>query len=247
MSGLAGPSDAEWTQLTQTIQNSNAREAGAQKQIEEMDDAAKAAMANYRGLLLELEGLNTYNEQLQTVIDEQRTALKQTRKQLEQTAHLDRHLVPLMERMYRALEGFIAGDLPFLNEERQERLARLRRVLDHPELSLADKYRSLHEAFQIELDYGRTVETYSDTLEIDDQLHSVTVLRIGRVALFTLSADHSKIMQWDAIDRQWEESDGDAHELQQAIRIAKKQVAPDLLVLPITRPQPALPMPEASP
>ena len=230
---------ADLSTLTRLASNSTAEQASAQRKIDQLDEAAQDAYADYRSKLIELESLRTYTRQLQALLDEQQAVLDAIGAQIQKTGSMDRDLIPLMERMHAALGTLIEQDMPFLADERQQRLARLRAILDNPELPLATKYRSLYEAYQIELDYGRTLETYSDTLEVDGKSLMVTILRVGRIALYAMSADRNIIYEWDNRSRQWQLTEGMRHNLEKAVRMAKKQVAPDLLVLSVQAPEDA--------
>lgn len=227
---------ADLSALTRLAASSTDRQADAQRQIDQFDEAAQDAYADYRAKLIELESLRTYTRQLQALLDEQQAVLDTLDERIRKTGSMDRDLIPLMERMYEALGTLVEQDMPFLAEERQKRLARLRGILDNPELSLASKYRGLHEAYQIELDYGRTLETYSAALEVDGKSLMATMLRVGRVALFAMSADRNTIYEWDQPSRRWLPTEGLRHNIEKAIRMAKKQVAPDLLILPVQAP-----------
>lgn len=230
---------ADLSTLTRLAANSTVQQASAQEKIDQLDEAAQDAYADYRAKLIELESLRTYTRQLQALLDEQQALLDNLDAQIQKTGSMDRALIPLMERMYDALGTLVEQDMPFLATERQDRRERLRGILDNPELSLATKYRSLYEAYQIELDYGRTLETYSDTLEVDGKSLMVTILRVGRVALYAMSADRNIIYEWNNESREWQLTDGLRHGIEKAVRMAKKQVAPDLLVLSVPAPEDA--------
>lgn len=230
---------ADLSTLTRLAANSTIQQASAQEKIDQLDEAAQDAYAEYRAKLIELESLRTYTRQLQALLDTQQALLDNLDAQIQKTGSMDRELIPLMERMYDALGTLIEQDMPFLATEREERRERLRGILDNPELSLATKYRSLYEAYQIELDYGRTLETYSDTLEVEGKSLMVTILRVGRVALYAMSADRNIIYEWNNESREWQLTDGLRHGIEKAVRMAKKQVAPDLLVLSVPAPEDA--------
>lgn len=230
---------ADLSTLTRLAANSTIQQASAQEKIDQLDEAAQEAYADYRAKLIELESLRTYGRQLQALLDTQQALLDNLDAQIRKTGSMDRELIPLMERMYDALGTLIEQDMPFLATEREDRRERLRGILDNPELSLATKYRSLYEAYQIELDYGRTLETYSDTLEVEGKSLMVTILRVGRVALYAMSADRNIIYEWNNESREWQLTDGLRHGIEKAVRMAKKQVAPDLLVLSVPAPEDA--------
>ncbi len=228
---------ADWHELNRVAQTSTDRQASAQRQIEKLDDEAQKHFAEYRAHLLELEGLQNYNKQLKALRDEQDATLAELDERIQTTGRLDRKIVPLMEDMYSSLNLFIEQDLPFLQQKRKDLLGQLRHILDDPEVTLASKYRSLYEAIQIELDYGRTLESYSDTLELDGETRSVTVLRVGRIGLYSISGDRERVFVWNRNTAGWDETEGIARHVQNAIRMAKKQAAPDLLTLPVPQPE----------
>ena len=39
--------------------------------------------------------------------------------------------------------------------------------MQREDVTVAEKFRKVTEAYQIENDYGKTIETYKDTLEVD--------------------------------------------------------------------------------
>ena len=229
----------DWQALNRVAQASAEQQAEAQREIEKLDDEAKKHFAEYRAQLIELDGLQTYNRQLKALRDEQDAALAELDERIQKTGRLDRKIIPLLEDMYSALVLFIEQDLPFLQRERKDRLAQLRHILDDPEVTLAAKYRSLYEAYQIELDYGRTLESYSDMLELEGETRAVTILRIGRIGLYSISGDRERVFTWNRDTIGWDETEGIARHVQKAIRMAKKQIAPDLLTLPVPRPEEA--------
>ena len=95
------------------------------------------------------------------------------------------------------------------------------------------------EAFQIENDFGRTIETYKDALVLEGANLEVNVLRLGRIGLYFQTNDASSTGKWDPTAGQWVTlSDGmSRNQVRQGIRMARKLVAPDLLLLEIQAPE----------
>ena len=98
-----------------------------------------------------------------------------------------------MERMQQVLGEFVEHDLPFLPEERQSRLARLSKHLERPGISDGERFQQLLEAYQVELEYGRTIEAYQGTRQEDSEdraeTRTLAYFRLGRTGLYSLSLD----------------------------------------------------------
>jgi hypothetical protein len=95
------------------------------------------------------------------------------------------------------------------------------------------------EAYQIENEYGRTIEGVRGTVDTNDgrQL-TVDFLRVGRVALYYKTLDDAEIARWSKKDGAWEAIDTDfVSPIKKALSIAREQAAPDLLLLPIDAPE----------
>jgi hypothetical protein len=144
-----------------------------------------------------------------------------------------REIVPLMLKMVEVISQFVALDIPFLPEERQFRVAELQAIMERADVSLAEKYRRVLEAYQVETEYGRTIEAYQDELELDEKIRTVNFLRIGRVGLYYLTLDGQQAGVWDG-DERWRPLDSEyLQAIDKGLKVAKKQLPPDLLVLPI--------------
>jgi hypothetical protein len=94
------------------------------------------------------------------------------------------------------------------------------------------------EAYQIENDYGRTIEAYKGTVDINGTPQEVDFLRIGRVSLAYQSVGGQYTGAWDLEEGRFIEVPPAQFKTQiaQGLRVARKQVAPDLLVVPVTAP-----------
>jgi hypothetical protein len=143
-------------------------------------------------------------------------------------------VTPLMLAMVDAIETFVDRDVPFLLDERRDRVGRLRELMDRADVTNAEKYRRIMEAYQIENDFGRTIEAYRGSLEGGAETRTVNFLRIGRVTLLYQTLDGTEVGAWNKDNAAWEVLDGSYRPaVRQGLRIARKQAAPDLLRLPV--------------
>jgi len=222
----------------------NRAEAGetAQQQIDSVADQTEKIINDYRTLTKVVDGLKVYNALLQTQLDNQQDEMQALSESIANVALIERQIVPLMTRMVDSLDEFIQLDTPFLVKERGERIKRLREAMERSDVTAAEKFRIVIEAYQIENDYGRTIEAYKGSTDIGGNQLEVDFLRIGRVALLyqTVGAEHTGA--WDATRKAFVELDAATYQKQvsDGLRIARKQVAPDLLVVPVAAPTRAM-------
>ena len=158
---------------------------------------------------------------------------------------IDTDVLPLMERMISTLDQFVKLDVPFLIEERTKRVETLKDVLGRADVSNSEKYRRILEAYQIEMEYGRTLDSYGGTIGEGDGAKTVEFVRVGRVALMYQTADGNETGYWDKNKKEWVIDDGYARDVRAALAVAKKTKAPDLLMVAVPAPTAAKPEMEA--
>jgi hypothetical protein len=209
----------------------------SQEKIDSIVDSTRKKEDEYKRLLKEIEGLKIFNTLLERQIEGQNRKMVQIVESIEQVEVISRQIVPAMTRMIESLKVFVELDVPFLLDERTERVANLELLLADHDVNDAEKFRKVTEAYQIENDYGRTIEAYSGALEIGGERRRVSFLRIGRVAFMYQTQDSKLSGIWDQEARRWEEADAYKNEIRAGLKIANKQVAPDLLLLPVATPE----------
>lgn len=219
-----------------TAQASQAAVA-AQQQIDQLDDLTRALLERYRSSLWQAQQLNVYAQQVEPLLatqDRERSGLQQ---QLQLLAGGAPDLMPLMLRMVDSLKHFVALDLPFLAQERQERLDNLQRAMADPSVTQAEKCRRVLEAYRVEADYGRGFGAERMDIKVDGASKVVDVLRVGRVALLYLTPDGGETGGWDAASKQWHAFPGSyRNAVREALRIARETAAPEILTLPVPVP-----------
>ena len=206
----------------------------SQKTINKLSDKTQKMLEQYRSANHQTETLITYNKHLKDLLNSQETEKTSLEQQLKDIENTQREIVPLILRMLDSLEQFISLDLPFLPEERKQRLTKLKAMMIRADVTHAEKFRRIVEAYQIENDYGNTIEAYRADLTIKGVSSSVDFLRLGRVALYYQRLDGSETGYWDKEQKQWQTlSTNYRNDIRNGLRIARKETAPDLLTLPI--------------
>lgn len=205
----------------------------SQKRVEQLDEETTKMLADYRQMTAEAQSLKGYNEQLAVQVKSQDEQLSTMTRQLGEIETTSREVLPMMNRMLSTLEQFVALDLPFLKEERSNRIGLLKEMMGRADVSTSEKYRRLVEAYQIEMEYGRTIEAYEGKIEAK----TVDFLRAGRVALMYQTRDGKETGYWDAAAGQWKMDDEYKDAMHAGLKVAKKQAAPDFIAVAIRAPK----------
>ncbi len=216
--------------------------ATAQKKVDSVADQTEKIVNDYRSVTKVVDGLKVYNRLLQTQLDNQDSEMQSLTTSIGNVALIERQIVPLMTRMVDGLEAFIKLDTPFLMKERTGRIARLREMMERSDVTAAEKFRRVIEGYQIENDYGRTIEAYKGSTDVNGRELEVDFLRVGRVALMYQTIGGATTGAWDAVVGSYVELPPATYQKQVAegIRVARKQIAPDLLVVPVAAPTRAM-------
>ena len=212
--------------------------ADVQRRIDSLDDTTREMLEEYRATMSQVQDLGAYNDQLEKLVRTQRVELADYERQFQDIEITKRRILPLIVRMIDVLDKFVTLDMPFLEGERELRLAELRKLMERPEVPTSEKYRRVSEAYQIELDYGHTIEAYEGEITMDGEARTVNFLRFGRLGLYYMTLDGLEIGFFDKENDRWEVLPNEyLQSLDRAIRIARKQLPPDLIRLPIPAPE----------
>jgi len=212
----------------------NESAAKSQQKINSITDQIDNKLQQFKAINKETTGLDVYNGQLQKQIDNQMQEMADLNASIDGVSIIERQITPLMMRMITGLEQFVELDVPFLAQERNNRVVELQAMMDRADIAPSEKFRRVMEAYQVEMDYGRTLDAYSGLHAIDGQERDVDFLRVGRTALIYQTRDASLQGTWNKQTRQWQAlSSSYRTQVTKGLRMAKKQLAPDLLMLPI--------------
>lgn len=228
--------DSELTQVVNEGSKINKSANQSQQRVDKISEQIQSKLQQFKSINKEVDGLNVYNKQMQKQVENQLIELNDLATSMEQVSIIERQISPLMARMIETLSTFVSLDVPFLEEERTTRLAGLNDMLTRADVSLAEKFRRVLEAYQVEVEYGRTIEAYTGLQNVDGQELDVDFLRIGRVSLVYRSRDGQAMGMWDQTAKSWKVL-GDEYrtDINKALRIARKQLAPDLIVVPVVQ------------
>lgn len=206
----------------------------SQKKVDQLSEKTKTMLEKYQDAIYKIDNLKSENDLLSNSIIQQQKQLNITYRQLNNIEKIQSSIIPLMLKMIDSLEMFINLDMPFLLKERQQRIANIKKIMAKSELSLPDKYQRIMEAYQIEIEYGRNIESYTEEITIDNKPYTVDILKIGRLLMVFQTLNGKLSGVWNKSSNKWEElSSKYTYSIKKGIQIAKKQSPPELIKLPI--------------
>jgi len=224
----------ELQQAIQITNKANLHSIKNQNKIDSLVIKKEKLYSQFQNKNNELKSLNNYNKELKDIIDSQQVEHKSILKQITKIDETKREILPLIKNMLVSLNDMIQNDTPFLYKERTQRIKRLQKLIKKSDISIATKYRAIIEAYEIETEYSRTIETYNDILEVNGLSKNVKLLRVGRIALYYVTENNKESAIWDRTTKKWFILDTQyIQELNNAIKIASKKSAPNFLNLPL--------------
>jgi len=207
--------------------------ATSQDKIDVTERQTDKIVNEYKVVSKQVEGLKLYNAQKRIQIQAQLDLMDKLDEQLVQVVVMQRQIPPLAGKMLDSLETFIKLDTPFRAEERRARVDLVRSSMSKPKVTASEQVRQVLEAYNIEAEYGRKIDTYEDKLS-DGTV--VNILVIGRIGMFYQTKDERTSGRWDNEVGEWVELPGSYRKpIRDGIRMAKKLAPVDMLLMPVIK------------
>ncbi len=223
------------------VNNGTARtksSASSQKRIDDISEKTEKVISQYQQQRKNVEVLKKFNDRMRRTLVAQEAAMKKLEQSIEDASLIERQIVPLMLSMIDGLEKFISADIPFKLDERNDRLSRIKGYLNNANISAAERFRQVLDAYSIENAYGQSIDVFKEELSLDGGEKTVNILQIGRAGLYYQTTDGLESGYWDKGAKQWKALDSSHNDgITNAIRIIQGKQVNDLMILPIAAPE----------
>lgn len=213
--------------------------AATQEEITRLANSASSIFEEFKRENDTLEALLVLNAEWRQRIDRQEQQIVELDESIANVEIVTREIPLLTQKMLASAEQFIELDYPFHLDERRSRVAFARDAITNPAVSIAERFRQVLVLYQTENSYGRTIETYPETITIAGAERDVNIVRIGRVALIYQTTDRQVTGAWDLNSKSWVELPAGEYRtaVQTAIRVASQLDAPKIIDLPVQAPE----------
>lgn len=234
----AAPASAQLARTIDEAATATSAARASQVRIDRIDDQTGELFREYRATLQRIDSQRLYVEQQRVFAKSQTNEIADLERQIVEVEDVLRNLLPMQIEMIQRLEEFVQLDMPFLIENRMDRVEKLKEYMDDPNIAPAERYRQIVEAYQIEADYGQTLKTWEGPVDPNNpDSATVDYLLIGRVAWVYMSQDESRAGIWDPAAGDWKDlPSGFRLDLRKAIRMAKEVTTPNVFTAPVYAP-----------
>lgn len=235
IAGLAIPAQAQLRQALDTGEQATRRAAQVQEQINQLDDQRSDMVREYRTLLQRRDAAELFARQQELVVNSQTEEITSLTEQLGSIDDITAQTIPMLLSMIEDLKLFVSADLPFKMEERTTRLETLDAVMASATVTPSEQYRLIMEAYSAELEYGSTIDTWQEEIEINGNVTMVDMFLYGRVALVYV-APNGRAARYDRATRAWVDLPNSyVPDIQQAIRVAEGMAQQVVLFAPVQK------------
>ncbi|KCZ94504.1 DUF3450 domain-containing protein [Hyphomonas johnsonii] len=235
IAGLAIPAQAQLREALNTGEQATRRAEQVQEQINQLDDDRTDMVREYRTLLQRRDAAELYAKQQALVVQSQREEIESLTNQLGSIDDITAQTVPMLLSMVDDLKTFVEADLPFKKTEREARIDGLVGIMQQPDVTAAEQYRLIMDAYQAEMEYGRTISTWQEEIDIDGKPTTVDMFLYGRVALVYLTPN-GKASRYNRTTGQWESLSGKfVPDIAKAIKVAQGKAQQDVLFAPVQK------------
>ncbi len=234
--GCAAQLNASQLDNAQLLQNKIINNsANSQVKINKSADKALKLKAEIEQLQEANQNLRQYRDHLAALVSHQESEKNSLLTQIAEVDNTRQGVVPLMYKMIKGLQAQLDQDMPIKPSQRQLRINKLNKMMVQADISDAEKYRRILEAYQIEMDYGTKLGLYQGEITLQGKQLEVELLYLGRLALVARSLNGEQFWSWNKQQKAWNKVSQDhANQIDVAFAIASKQQTPSLITLPIS-------------
>ncbi len=223
-------------QVERSVDQSVGIRQTTQKKTEEWREEKQKLIDRYERLEQERIQLETHTNQLAEKNAAIRQRIADKKKQLEDSERIQSEIAPLMEAQIAELDRHLETDLPFLPDERRQRIDRLEALRLDPDVAVSEKFRKVMEALLVEAEYGNTIEVYQQTVGVAGKEMLVNVFRLGRIGLFFQTLDGKTSGAFKVATSDWRPLPPSTNRvIGEAIDIGAKRQPVEILTMPLGR------------
>jgi hypothetical protein len=196
----------------------------------------KKLVAEYTSLEAEFESLTNEEIELVDAINQLQVNISDLETSLKDIEEIASDLDPFLQATVVEIDALVENNFPMLLDERKNRIAALKTLVQSSEITVSEKFRKTMETLFVEASYGNTVEVYQEKVSLGGETILADIFRLGRVSLFCITPDGNLTGFYDRAKESWQPLPVSYNsEIAKAVEMGTKRRAMDFLTLPLGR------------
>ena len=235
LSAAPAPSKVQTAVTAQEQLDKNA--AASQKKVDTVTGNTQDMLNSYLAVTQQTDELRAYDEQLQQIVQAQQDQITSLGQQVSLVGGTRDSVLPLLMQMADSLGQFVKLGLPYRLDDRLARVQAIRAAISSTTVPVTEKFQRLVAAYNDEIAAGRTVEAFRGQVTGGGKALTVNFLRVGHLLLAYQTLDKSETGYWDKAGHKWQVDNNYKSAVADAIAVANKEAAPNLMELPVAAPE----------
>ncbi len=172
------------------------KDAQAGQKVLDWRTEQEKLIAELRHNKIEIQWLELQTTKLKHYLENTSKKIQELEETTSHYAVIELQLENAMWTYYEELASLVENDLPFLKEERTQRLEFIKNTLDDPDISLGEKFRRFSEALNVEGQYGSEIKVELGNAVLGTAATDLILIRAGRVGLYAVTLDNKVSGVW---------------------------------------------------
>ncbi len=196
----------------------------------------KKLVAEYTDLEAEFQSLTSEEIELADTISQLEKEISDLETALKDIEEIASDLDPFLQATVAEIDTLVENDFPMLVDERKNRVAALKTLVQSGEVTVSEKFRKTMETLFVEAGYGNTVEVFQEKISLGGETILADIFRLGRVSLFCITPDGNLTGFYNRAKASWQPLPVSYNsEIVKAVEMGTKRRAMDFLTLPLGR------------
>ena len=210
-------------------------EQKSQKTISAWQQEKPQVIAEIKQTQAELEWFTFQQEKYSNYVATIEKNIAEMERQQQELDNIANTIDPLLQATVQRITAFVEKDIPFLPEERKNRITNIKKALSDPHTTQAEQLRRVLETLDVETGYGSDLEITDEEVVLNNRPIHATALRAGRLGYYCITPDNKEIGIWSIADQQFVSVDGEeAKAILHLLSLGKRKQIIEVTPVPVS-------------
>lgn len=178
-------------QTLEQLAQVNAQSAASQKEIDQLASQIQRLRQQYRSTVRQTQQLKVYNKQLAAIVSRLKDRKSQMEGKIDAVKTQLENINAALKVATKKQVQTIAQSMPVNRVERLKKARQTQKNIASSSLPISKKMPLVISQYNEALRYANTIEGYNGQITIAGEKHPARFLRLGRLALYFVTADNA--------------------------------------------------------